>query len=357
MSPTRFPTSTRARLIRPSIGRIHPAIAQVDLGAPDRGPGRVHLRLGGEDVRLVVGLRLLDAGAVGLDLRLALLAIRLGPVELLARAGLALHEVAGPRLLDPGQHQERLVERQLRLGDLAGLGLLGLLQGRLRLGQVRLGQLELDPERLLVDGQEELALLDVGALLEVPLLEEPLDPRPDVDRLDRLRRPRVLEVAGHRPTLGRGDRHLGRRGRDVRVLVPAAGDQGGEHHARREEDRPRLASRTTRTRRGSSESRDGRGPSGSVAKVRELMTSLKAPDRSSGPGKQTLDRRNGIGPRPEDTYGQGRSIIARRQVGAREEGSRSRRRPVHEYPSAAVDWCRGDPGSLGGRAMPFLERQ
>src|SRR4051794_38496390 len=42
------------------------------------------------------------------------------------------------------------------------------------------------------------------------------------------------------------------------------------------------------------------GPSGSVAKVREIMISLKAPDRSSGPGMQLLDRRNGNGPSPQD---------------------------------------------------------
>ena len=43
----------------------------------------------------------------------------------------------------------------------------------------RLGLCDLDPERLFLDHQQELAFLDVRALLEVPLLQKPLHPRPD----------------------------------------------------------------------------------------------------------------------------------------------------------------------------------
>ena len=49
----------------------------------------------------------------------------------------------------------------LRLGDFAGLRLLGLLQLGLRLVQFCPGLIELHLVRLLVDDQQELAFLDV----------------------------------------------------------------------------------------------------------------------------------------------------------------------------------------------------
>ena len=76
------------------------------------------LGLGGEDVGLVVGLRLVEVGLVGLDLGLVLLAGRLGLVHLLVGAGAAGHQVALARLAEPGQLELRLVERELRLGHL-----------------------------------------------------------------------------------------------------------------------------------------------------------------------------------------------------------------------------------------------
>ena len=68
--------------------------------------------------------------------------------------------------------------------DLPRLGVLGLLQGGLGLLERRLGIGELGLEGLLVDDEQELALLDVGALLEMDLLEEPADAGPDRDLLE-----------------------------------------------------------------------------------------------------------------------------------------------------------------------------
>ena len=70
--------------------RGHPAVAQVDLGVDDRGLRPVDVGLGGEDVRLVVGLGLLQAGLVGLDLRRVLLAERLLALDVLDVDGVAL---------------------------------------------------------------------------------------------------------------------------------------------------------------------------------------------------------------------------------------------------------------------------
>ena len=95
-------------------------------------------------------------------------------------------------------------------------------------------------ERDLVDHEEELALLDVRALPEQPLLEETLDPGTQVDRLDRLGRPRVLDVGHHWPADGQADRHLGRRRRDIGVAGLAADDEEGGRQQPREEDASQL---------------------------------------------------------------------------------------------------------------------
>ena len=79
-------------------------------------------------------------------------------------------EAADPLLLLLREEQLRLGEPHLGLGHLAGLRHRGLPQRRLGLLKVRLGGLELDAKRLLVDHEQELSLLDVGPLGEVPLV-------------------------------------------------------------------------------------------------------------------------------------------------------------------------------------------
>ena len=124
--------------------------------------------------------------------------------------------------------------RDLCLGDLPGLGVLRPLQRGLGLFELRLGLGELGLEGLLVDDEQELALLDVGALLEVDLLEEPAHPGADRDLLEGPRRPDRLRHDGDGHPAGLDDgHHRGRR-------RPRRPDLGGAARDRdRRDDRPR----------------------------------------------------------------------------------------------------------------------
>jgi hypothetical protein len=69
--------------------RIHLAIAQVDLRVLDVGLGRIDLGLGREDVRFVIGPRLLHLLKVGLDLCATLLERGHPAVHVVDRRGIA----------------------------------------------------------------------------------------------------------------------------------------------------------------------------------------------------------------------------------------------------------------------------
>ena len=87
--------------------RGHPAIAQVDLGHRGRRLRPRDVGLGGDDVRLEVGLGLLQAGLVGLDLRRVLLAKRLLALDVFDRGGVPLEQRLFPPLLDLGELERR----------------------------------------------------------------------------------------------------------------------------------------------------------------------------------------------------------------------------------------------------------
>lgn len=102
------------------------------------------------------------------------------------------------------------------LGDqpLAALAV-GAGHDRFRLGALDLGgqPVDLGLERPGIDLEQHVALLDLGAILEADLVDEAADPRPDLDRVDR------LQMAGHIVPLAQvldhhaGDLNLGRRRR------------------------------------------------------------------------------------------------------------------------------------------------
>ena len=109
-SPTRLPSLTFSSPIRPVDRSVHLAIAQVDLGVVDGGLGLGDLGLGAVDVDLVVGLGLIEAGPVGLDLGRALQLLGLGLVVVFLRSRLARQQDALAALFDFVQPQLGLVE-------------------------------------------------------------------------------------------------------------------------------------------------------------------------------------------------------------------------------------------------------
>jgi hypothetical protein len=188
---------------------------------------------------VIIGGRLVEVRLVGVDLRLGLATGGLGLVESLASPGVAGEQVPGPLLLEPGQDQRRLVEFVLRRGDLFGLGLLGLLERGLGVVELGPGHVVSDLERLLIDHEEELVLLDRGLLVEVPFLEEPLDASPKLDGLLGLGGPGVLDVIGDVPPGWNLDGHFGRGRRGERNVLLTAADHR-DHRQRRRGDHHRT---------------------------------------------------------------------------------------------------------------------
>ncbi|MGY4415560.1 hypothetical protein ACVWW4_007296 [Bradyrhizobium sp. LB7.1] len=130
-----------------------------------------------------------------------------------------LHQIALPLVVG-----FRLPERRLRT-DLGGLRLL----------ELELVGLGLDREQL-------GALFDEGAVRVVDRLQEALHARDEIDILDRRGVAGGLDIARDRALHGRGDVHLGRRRRDERILVLAAGERGHGH--RRGQGPPGMSPRS-----------------------------------------------------------------------------------------------------------------
>ena len=119
-----------------------------------------------------------------------------------------------------------------------GLRGLGLLERRLGRRELCLGLLELDLVRLLLDHQQELALLDVRAIIEMLLLEEPLHAGPDRHIVEGPRRADRIDDDrhGHPPRFHHGDRRSGRHplwlGRRVQPASPSTTVAVEHEHAR-----------------------------------------------------------------------------------------------------------------------------
>ena len=224
--------------------REHPAVAEIDLGGLEIGPGLVDLGLGRQDVDLVIGQRLLQAGAVRLDLGRALLDLGLGLVIIFLGSCLPRHQVAFPALLHPIELKLGLVEGDPGFGHLLGPGLLGLLERGLGLLEDRLRLRDLDLERLFFDDQQKLVFLDVRALGEMHLLEEPLHPRSDRHLVECPRRPvgkaddRHVHLAGpyHSDRRHRGLAWSG--GRRARAVAAAQGRSHRRQGACRQQVEP-----------------------------------------------------------------------------------------------------------------------
>jgi hypothetical protein len=188
-----FPTSTRRWPVRPSDRRADRAVIDVDLRRTDGG---IHLEHG--------GFRHVESG-----LLLILLGLRHRP-----RVGQALDA------------------RELRLREVA--------RG-LRLREVRLGRVELRLVDARVDRVEEVALLDVGAVLEVDLGDAPRDLGLDRNGLARDALADLVEIERDRGLRRERDLH-GRRGalRHLRRGLGAGREETGE---RREETGARRKER------------------------------------------------------------------------------------------------------------------
>ena len=84
-------------------------------------------------------------------------------------------------------------------------------------------------ERALVDGEQQIALLDDLAVLEMHLVEVAGDARAHLDRIDRDEAPDILVLVDDGALDGLGDRHLRRWRRGLFLGLAAAEKQ--RHHA------------------------------------------------------------------------------------------------------------------------------
>ena len=84
----------------PIDGCHHPAIAQIEVGIVDAGLGSGEVGLGGLDIDPIIGLLLLQVGAIGLDLSRGLLELSLGLIVVVLRRRLARKQAAFAPFLD-----------------------------------------------------------------------------------------------------------------------------------------------------------------------------------------------------------------------------------------------------------------
>src|SRR5207245_5647105 len=101
----------------------------------------------------------------------------------------------------------------------------------------RLGERVL--ERPAVDGEQEIALVDDLAVLEMHLFEMARDTRAHLDRVDRNEAADIFVVIEDRALDGIGDRHRRRRGRTLcRLLALSATRQRGHQNGKGCKQRP-----------------------------------------------------------------------------------------------------------------------
>ena len=100
----------------------------------------------------------------------------------------------------------------------------------------RLGELDLDLIRIGLDDEEDLPLLDIGAVDELHLAQEAGHPCDEIDGQERLGLAGEDDVLLHRLDDRRGDGHFRRRrGLKGRLLI--AGRKGGAESGRSQERR------------------------------------------------------------------------------------------------------------------------
>jgi hypothetical protein len=103
---------------------------------------------------------------------------------------------------------------------------------RLARFQRALGLLDRGLKQVLLDAVQRAALLDEVALLEQDGFKVALDPRPDVDAVDRLDASDEVDCLGNGPFVGNGDADGGRGGRfGVRGRDKRACQQGRPHRS------------------------------------------------------------------------------------------------------------------------------
>ena len=158
------------------------------------------------------------------------------------------------------------------------LGVIGLVARELGHG---LG--ERREEWLLVDHEEDLAFLHVGAVDELPLGEEAFDPRPDIHGLHGDEGPHELPVERHALLNGRHDLQRRRRRRRGLLLALARREQEepGEHGdapsaGRGEPGHFRPCSSLARSSLACPSLDDGAGPAAGIAPGGTMPTALSS---------------------------------------------------------------------------------
>ena len=217
-------------------------VREVEVGADHGGLGRLDRSLRQEDSRALVEDRVLERGCGGLDVGGGRLFPGDRRVQILLRDRLLLGErtVTGHVLTDLAEVGLGLIELGARTID--DRDVVGARQIGLRLGELGAGELQRRPVFFLLDHEQHLTLLDLGALPEPHLLEHAGDTSPDLHGRHRLGA-RHEVAQDRRVALYHPRDHDGRRGRDGRwlcVFRRLGAITTGDEQPRAEHDRERA---------------------------------------------------------------------------------------------------------------------
>jgi hypothetical protein len=210
-------------------------VLEVQLGLSHRGLGRLDGRFGELDGRALAEDRVLERGFGTLDPggRDLLLGDRRVQILLGNRHRLGERTIAGHVLSGLAEVGLGLIE--LGAGPIHHRDVPRPSQIRLRLGELRARRLQRRLVLVLLDHEQHLAPLDLGALPEPHLLEHARDPGPDLDGGDALGSSHelggdgggLLRDLGHDDRGGRGGRGRLLGLRDLAAL--ASGDEAEQH--------------------------------------------------------------------------------------------------------------------------------
>ena len=167
--------------------RLHGGVPEVQVGLNHGGLARFDGRLGELNAGALTQDGVLEPGFSRLNPGSGRLLTRDGGVQVLLRNRLLLDQRTVAR--NVGLVLPEISLRLIELGarTIHDRGVLGASQVGLRFGELGAGRLQRRPVFVLLDHEQHLATLNLGALLEPHLLENALDSSPDLDGGNALR--------------------------------------------------------------------------------------------------------------------------------------------------------------------------